>query len=1322
MGYCENYKSDNILNNNSLLRICLLLILFMGTMCTIKAKKTNFYYYKQLGIKEGLSQSKVTSIISDYQGYLWIGTEAGLNRYDNGHLMQYLHQANNESSLPSNYIHFIAEDSLSNLWIATTEGVCLYNRKNNDFQHIIINGHQKPFITSYSLVNDGIIFGGKNCIYKFKYATREWETLYLEQQPKINISFNRMIRYDDRHILINTPWHGIYQFDLYTNKLKKTEYFTDKSYNCIYVDSRNQLWISPYGKGLYCYKNNQIIKHYTKINSLLTNDVIYDIVEKDNQLWIATDGGGINILSLENDSISCINHIQDNLNSFPTNAVCRIYLDSTNNIWAGTVSNGLIGIKHVHARTYSDVPFNNPYGLSGSAVNSFLQDSNGIIWIGIDGGGINRYDPATNTFKHYPIIKNEQITSIVEFSSQEILLFSYNKGFYLFDKKNGHIRSFDHIHKKMNEDIYTFGRAAYMKRISHSKIIISFEHIYIYDIIENKLEKVAENAKDYYRHSPLIIASKNDKIYFLDTRNIYEYDLSNKKFKAIYHGNQRLNDACIDKEGNFWLASEEGLIHYNPAFKKSKFIPTTLFDEITSVIADNQDRIWIGTRQRLYVYSTTENNIIILDETDGIVPNEYIPCSHSLLQNGDIIMGGFNGITYIDSNIRFDTETEQKIELLDVLLNDHSVISMNEQHKSNTATIKIPWNFASLQLKVLLNTKDVFHKNIFQFEIEGIDRKFPYSSSNALFLNYLPVGEYTIMSSYYTRNGEWSHKQKILHIIVYPPWWKTSWFYLCICILSGLLLYYAVYYLLRKKKIKQKQEIMRLKNKIYEEKINFLTNISHELRTPLTLICAPLKRIIDQKTDKKDIDKLLVPIYKQAYQMKNIIDMVLDVRKLEGGNEVLHILPHSLNEWVYSVGDKFIHEFEAKGIKLQYELDEQIKKVPFDKNKCEFVLSNFLMNALKFSEPDTVTIISTHLSEEGNRVRVSVKDEGMGLNLVDTESLFSNFYQGIHEKGGSGIGLSYAKSLITLHKGKIGALNATDKGAVFYFEIPLSTVANENPVTIPTKDAIENEERVTDSIDYTYLRKFSVIVVEDTADLRNYLKETLNDYFERVYVAKDGKEGLEQIKQRLPDIIISDVMMPRMNGFELCRQVKTDLDISHIPFILLTAYHNSQNMNTGYKTGADAFLPKPFEMDGLLALCHNQLKIREQIHSRYKKDNLLTYKEVSFSNADETFLLKLDNMISDNMSNPELDVVFLATNMCISRSLLFNKVKALTGMGIIDYVNKQRIDKSVILINTTSMNMTEISEIVGFSSLRYFSRVFKSIIGETPSNYKKQGR
>ena len=605
----------------------------------------------------------------------------------------------------------------------------------------------------------------------------------------------------------------------------------------------------------------------------------------------------------------------------------------------------------------------------------------------------------------------------------------------------------------------------------------------------------------------------------------------------------------MDQDGIFWLASTEGLVRYDPRTGKSELINTSLFQDVASVVADNQYRIWIGTRRHLFVYSSRTHNFTTLEEVDGVLPNEYIFHATLLAKNGDVFVGGTTGMTVINSAVHFDTDEDYTVELLDVLLNGLPV-SLSEEPQEAAETIQIPWNFSSLQLKVLLNESDVFRKNFFRFNIEGLDQELASSNSNSLVINYLPIGEYTITASYYTRDGGWSMKQPILHVVVTPPWWKTGWFYVGLYILLGAVAYSIVYYFYRKKKAKQKREIMRLKNKMYEEKINFLTNISHELRTPLTLICAPLKRIINQESDKQDVEKLLVPIYKQAYQMKNIIDMVLDVRKLEEGKDMLHILPHPLNEWVRSVGDKFINEFHVKGIRLEYELDEQIKEVPSDQNKCEFVLSNFLMNALKFSESGTTTTLITTLSQEKDWVRISVRDEGMGLNMVDTDSLFSSFYQGGHEKGGSGIGLSYAKSLITHHKGRVGASNAAGKGAIFYFELPLftDTCGQLEPASVEAATGVEVNE--PDRIDYTFLKKYSVMVVEDTPELRSYLKETLSNYFARVYVAKDGKEGLEQIKDRLPDIIISDVMMPRMNGFELCREVKTNLDISHIPFVL----------------------------------------------------------------------------------------------------------------------------------------------------------------------------
>lgn len=1297
-----------------------LFFLFLLINIQLVCSQSPYYYFKQLGITEGLSQSKVQCVLNDHRGYLWIGTESGLNCYDRDHLKQYLHHPGKKHTLPSNDITFIAEDSLCNLWVATMAGICLYDKENDNFRSLFI-GDKPMYVASYLLVEGGILLGGSGAIYKYVYATRKIEPLYYAQEPAFYTPFWQMIRYDEEHILLNSRWHGIYSYNLRTAEFKKIEYFNETNYTSIYLDSHGSLWVSVYGNGLYCYQNKELIRHFTTSNSPLTYDVIHDVLERENQLWVATDGGGINIISLDDFSFTSIQQTQDDVHSFPANTIYRLYLDPVNNMWAGSIRRGLIGIKNVYARSFQNVPFGNLYGLTNQTINRLFQDNDGIIWVGTDGGGINRFDPLAGTFKHYPSTKDEKVVSIVEYSADELLFFSFNKGLFIFNKHTGQIRPFILVNKEMNAQTCINGFSVNVKRIAENKILFSAQHIFIYDLITRKFDIVATMGKEYERNSPLIIATQGAKAYFSDLKNICEYDASNNIFQTIYQGDYIINDACMGLDGTFWLATTEGLVHYDPQTKKTTLIKTKLFQEVMSVRTDNQHRVWIGTRRNLYVYSSQTHNFVTLDEVDGVLPNEYIAHSILLARNGDIVVGGVMGMTVVDSKVHFDSDTPHSVELLDVLLNGLP-ISLADDQSGEVESVQIPWNFSSLQLKVLLNENDVFRKNIFRFSIEGFDQELARSNSNSLVINYLPVGEYTIAASYYTQNGGWSTKQQILHVTVTPPWWETGWFRAGICLLIGLLVYGIGYYFYRKKKRKQTQEIVRLKNKMYEDKINFLTNISHELRTPLTLICAPLKRILDRQTERENIEELLTPIYRQAHQMKDIIDMVLDVRKLEEGKDMLHILPHSLNEWVRSVGDKFAPEFDVKGIRLEYELDERIKKVPFDKNKCEFVLSNFLMNALKFSEAGTITTLITSLSQEKDWVRVSVKDEGMGLNMVDTNSLFSNFYQGTHEKGGSGLGLSYAKSLIMHHKGRVGASNAEEKGAVFYFELPLfvHTDRQSEPVSPEVSGDIEFKD--LDQIDYVFLKKFSVIVIEDTAELRNYLKETLSNYFVRVYVAKDGKDGLEQIKDRLPDIIISDVMMSRMNGFELCREVKTNLDISHIPFILLTAYHNSQNMYTGYKTGADVFLPKPFEIDSLLALIHNQLKQREQIRARYKDDKLLTHKEVSFSNADETFLLKLNTLIGENMSNPDLDVAFLATNMYISRSLLFNKVKAITGMGIVDYVNKQRIERSIVLLTTTTMSITEISEVVGFSSLRYFSKVFKSIKGEIPSAYRKQDK
>ena len=423
-----------------------------------------------------------------------------------------------------------------------------------------------------------------------------------------------------------------------------------------------------------------------------------------------------------------------------------------------------------------------------------------------------------------------------------------------------------------------------------------------------------------------------------------------------------------------------------------------------------------------------------------------------------------------------------------------------------------------------------------------------------------------------------------------------------------------------------------------------------------------------------------------------------------------------------SVTDDFQNEFESKNIKLIYDLDESITEISFDENKCEIVLSNLLMNAFKFSEDDTTIIVSTQITDE-NMVRISIKDQGIGLAGVDTSKLFTRFYQGNHDRKGSGIGLSYAKTLIEMHKGKIGAINNSDKGATFFYELPLNTTIEK--IACEEKPYL-NEllyspiETFPEVIDIS-TQNYSLLITEDEPELRNFLKETLAEHFKTIYTAENGIEALSIIKQYIPDIVVSDIMMPQMDGFELCKRVKEDINISQIPIILLTARNDAESQSLGYKLGADAYLSKPFEVEFLQTLITNLLKNREFIKSRYKNSTLLiSPEEATFSNADEKFLLKLNNLIHENLSNTEMDVKFITENMGMSRASLYNKLKQLTDMGVNDYINKFRIEKAIQLLTQTDLTIMEISDMTGFSNQRYFSTVFKQATGNSPSKFKEE--
>ena len=815
------------------------------------------------------------------------------------------------------------------------------------------------------------------------------------------------------------------------------------------------------------------------------------------------------------------------------------------------------------------------------------------------------------------------------------------------------------------------------------------------------------------------IYSDDTHLYLMGTNNLFKLNFKTNELSSLVNMKEGddFTSACRDDKGNFWIGSNFGLLFYNKQTGKTEKIHTNLFNSVSSLAYDKKGKVWIGAQNMFFAYIINEKRFVILDESDGVPSNELIFTPIPALRTPNLYMGGTMGLVRINTDIIFESNSSPILKLLEVKLNGKSTLK-----QVNNNCISIPWNHSSFNIKVIADEKNSFRKHLFRYVITGKDKMVIESYLQTLELGTLASGEYTISVSCDTSNGEWSQPIEILTIIVSPPWWKSIWF-IILCIFFAFLVAGVVFFSLkRKKENRLKREMREHEKKIYEEKIRFLINISHELRTPLTLIYASLKRILNKEVKQDELPEYLQGAFKQANQMKDIINIVLDTRKMEVGQEVLHISSHPLHKWIQEVAETFQTASKAKEIEITYDFDDSIQSIAYDDTKCKVVLSNLIMNALKYSPNQTRIVIKTIRTNES--IQIHVQDQGIGLDNVDIKKLFTRFYQGKHNEGGSGIGLSYAKMLIDLHGGRMGAFNNKDRGATFFYEIPANL--QEQEVSCPQHSYLnellsspEEEEKI-ESGSFS-LQGYSLLIVEDKQDLREFLKNALKDKFKKIYQAENGLVALEVIKQQQPDIIVSDVMMPQMNGYQLCKEIKENLNISHIPVILLTARADSESQMLGYKLGADAYLPKPFEMEMLLSVIQNQMRNREYIKSRYRGNQfILSPQEATFSNADEQFMIKLNEMIDQNLSQPDLDVKFLTAQMAMSRTSLYNKVKELTGMGANDYINRRRIDKAIILLTQSDMSITEISEQVGFTYQRYFSTLFKEMKGMTPSQFRAQ--
>lgn len=1274
------------------------------------------YAFQQISTQNGLSSSVRCLVVSHEKGYVWIGTRAGIGRFDGYELKKYLHD---------NITHII-EDRENTIWATTPKGLFYYNYQEDEFQQARDEDNNPVIATSICPWTDGVLFGGNGKLYKYDYAKHQIYFLCALTNNKYNIT--NLYKWDDHTLMCSNRWNHALLIDLPTGRTRPVPFESNELIATL-IDKNGNIWIAPYHQGVKCYnRHGKLLRSYDIKNSQLQTNVILSLAERDGQIWIGTDGSGIYILDPKDDTMSVLAHVPGDSYSLPVNSILYLYADSNNNMWAGSVRGGLIHIKEAGMKIYSDALPGLEYGLSEKSTISLYQDEGEKdIWIGTDGGGINRFNPATKKFHHVLSTWGDKVSSITGVDKRHLLISLFSKGLFFFDKQTESYQPFIIVNDSINTLLCKRGKTVNVFRNTPETILLLSETPYSYHFIRKEFTLVSPDKHAREIIGTLLPICQNGLVSYLhDFKHIYRIDSRKNQLETLYSckGDTIFNSVSADENGIFWIGSNYGLSSYSIEKQEYTNIPNSLINEINSLICDKQGRVWIGADNKLFAHLIPQGEFILYGESDGIIPNEYLEKPRLLSTQGDIYMGGVNGMLCINKQLPAESTAPPVLELADVFVGGER---MNAQITTKRS-LKVNEQSKPITIKIIAHNKDIFRKPVYRYTLLGMEGQVIDSYQPELTLSGLPARTYKVMASCSTRTGGWTEDYQILELIVLPPWYKSNWFISCcfILVVSGILL--AFFSLLRRKENKLKWAMKEHEQQVYEEKVRFLININHELRTPLTLIHAPLKQLLASLSPSDDKYPVIQSISKQSGRMKNLLNMVLDVRKMEVGQSTLNVEIVELTPWIEQLITDFKPEACMKGISILYHSDPEIASLCFDKEKCTTILTNLLINALKYSPDNSEISVATNLSDDKTRVRISVSDQGPGLKDVDTSSLFIRFYQGNNSRPGTGIGLSYSKILAEQHGGSIGAYDHGDiSGSTFWFELPrdaqpgkvtLQPQAYLNELLAPTQEV---ESLPTESLNREDTPNYTLLLVDDNKDLTDYLSSALKHQFKEVWVAHDGEKALDICRKSAPDIVVSDIQMPRMNGYELCKQIKEDLTISHIPVILLTARNDEESQIFGYKNGADAYLTKPFEVDILYTLIQSQLQNRQRMRTRYAEAGPLPEpQESTFSSADEKFLNRLNKLISDNLDNPQLGVPFLCTELGISRAGLYNKLKALAGMGANDYITKLRIERATWLLTHTSLSITEISDQTGFSTPRYFSTVFKQYMGCSPTQYKEE--
>lgn len=1333
--------------------------------CPQTVPSINFVH---IGLKNGLSQSTIFDITQDKRGNLWFATYDGLNKYNGYDFTVYRHDDADASSLPGDIVRTVELDSKGRLWIGTDEGLSLYLPDEERFRNYRADS-LKPAPVGYieEIGEDRLMVASHLGLMRFDARSCSFSEVRLPGMAH-TLSVTALKRHGDC-LYIGTQRQGIFVYSTTDGSLRRLPLPEVMNTNVLSFlpQSPACLWIATEGKGLFRYdlQSGGVIRYGSGDGSGLSSDFVRTLaLDSQNRLWVGTVNG-LNIYDEASGSFVPYDYHPFRPESLSQTSVRSLFLDNQEGMWVGTYFGG-INYYHPQKRRFRNIQSTpEANSLNDKVTECIVEDGEGGLWIGTNNGGVNHYDARSGRFTHYTKrdgLRSNNIKSLLlDEENGLVYIGTHTGGLSVLHRRTGRIESY---YAADMRNVYALLPA------SDGRVWMS--NLTAFSRFDPKTRKIEFVTADVdgnpiaLKRATTLFRDSRQRLWMCGEEGISTYVEAEGGLRScpvLPAGSPLLhkfvNSIYEARNGIFWISTWNGLYSFDEQRGELKQYTSAhgLSNNVVhGVLEDSYGKLWVSTNRGLSCFYPQSGSFRNYTDDDGLQSNQFTNNSVCRTRSGQMYFGGINGITTFHPDKLVDNPYIPPVVITGLTLfnkpvrpNDDTGILQKSISQTRGITLNAAQRMFSLEF-VVSNYIAGTH-NTFAYKLEGYDKEWYYlhASHTASYSN-LPAGTYRFLVKAANNDGKWNETPTELEITVLPVWYRTWWALSLFVLLSAAVVMLVIRYFWIRKSMEARLQMERIDKErqaeVNEMKLRFFINISHELRTPLTLILAPVQEMLEKVNDRW-IHRQLEHIQRSTNRLLHLVNQLMDYRRAELGVFHLGVRPVVLHDIIKK--DFLFYERVAAEKQISYDFcsDMEGREVLCDPGYMELIANNLLSNAFKYT--GTGKSITVTLKESGGQLLLQVADTGEGIPPEKQRRIFERFYQGDGEHAGSGIGLSLVQRLVELHHGRIELESRVGEGSTFSIWLPATEDAykpeeradrpgqqevaahttNQPDFYVADAEAGEGQAEAAglpgaimgeeeDAAVEGTRRKEQLLIVEDEADIRRYLGDELGKTY-RVLTAGNGEEALALLKEQEVDLVLTDVMMPGMDGLQLCRHIKQNLRTCHIPVIILSAKADLKEQLGGLQTGADDYIPKPFSLAIVAAKIRNTFRTRYHAMERYANSVEIKPEEVALNPLDEKLLKTAVEIVEKHMDDADFTTDLFAREMCMSRSNLHLKLKALTGEAANEFIRKIRFNRACQLLKEGKYTVAEISTMVGYNAPSYFSSSFKKYFGCLPSEYGK---